>query len=320
MDLVQLRHFLKIVECRSFTRAAAMSKLSQPALSQQMARLEKEFGQPLFVRRGRQIELTPFGQKLSNRAERIIALVDDIESQVRSDQKNAQLKLGTVPSIGPYLVTKMLQWLQQQHPQTRVTLHEHVLDHVMCCVDLGRIDLAVVPQPAEQLQDVQQELLLEEEMKLVLPANHRLAKKPLISLSDLEGESLILLNEPSSQMQQLTNLLVEKQINAPVVTTVDQFLTLQHLVVLRQGISLLPQMAIPQQPKPNLCYRKIHGTQLTRSIMLCWNRELFRHETWQRVVEAFRHYAQFKLDAGTEPVDAAEVPTGNTGSVAKRKT
>ncbi len=306
MDLVQLRHFLKIVECRSFTRAAAMSNLSQPALSQQIARLEKELGQPLFVRKGRQIQLTALGQQLSHKAERILALVDDIESQFKPLDEDNQLRLGTVPSVGPYLVTRMLQWLLHEQPAMRVTLQEQSLDHVLRDVERGRLDLAVIPQPAEFGSALQTEMLLEEEIKLVLPVNHRLAKKRLVTLPDLNGEALILLNEHPLQAQQITSLLMDQQVQARVVTTVDQFLTLQHLVVLRQGISFLPEMAIPQQPKANLCYRSITGTQLARVLVLCWNRERFHHEPWRRIVEALHHYAQFKTNA--------EVPADDTST------
>ena len=77
MDLGQLRYFSKIVEHRSFTRAAQDCSVSQPALSQQIAKLEKELGQPLFERQGRSIRLTPAGQVLQTRSEKILQLVDD---------------------------------------------------------------------------------------------------------------------------------------------------------------------------------------------------------------------------------------------------
>ena len=85
MDLGQLRYFSKIVEHRSFTRAAKDCSVSQPALSQQIAKLEKELGQPLFERQGRSIRLTPAGQVLQTHAEKILRLVDDAKRQITDD-------------------------------------------------------------------------------------------------------------------------------------------------------------------------------------------------------------------------------------------
>lgn len=316
MDLVQLKHFLKIVECRSFTRAAAMSNVSQPALSQQIAKLEKELGHPLFVRQGRQIQLTPVGQQLRDRAERILSLVGDIEQQFKPSDQSNQLRLGTVPSVGPYFVTRMMQWLFQQHPQLDMALRELALDQVLREVERGMLDLAIMPQPAQVDRTVQVETLFEEEIKIVLPTSHRLAKKRLITLADLNGESLILLNEHPLQAQQLTDHLNEQQVDARVVTYVDQFLTLQHLVVLRQGISFLPDMAIPLHPKGNLCYRQITGTRLARSLVMCWSKERFQSAHWLRAVDAIRHYAQFKHQADIDGVD--EKSTASAPHTARR--
>ena len=85
MDLGQLRYFVKIVEHRSFTRAARDCSVSQPALSQQIGKLEKELGQPLFERQGRSIRLTPAGQLLQTRAEKILGLVEDAKRHITDD-------------------------------------------------------------------------------------------------------------------------------------------------------------------------------------------------------------------------------------------
>src|SRR5690606_31430680 len=85
MELTQLQHFLKVVECGGFTRAAEELVMSQPALSRSVARLEEELGQPLFERKPRSVVLTSAGELLEARARRIMALVEDTKAEITDD-------------------------------------------------------------------------------------------------------------------------------------------------------------------------------------------------------------------------------------------
>ncbi|MBL8856014.1 MAG: LysR family transcriptional regulator, partial [Planctomycetaceae bacterium] len=104
MELDQLRYFLRVAETKSFTRAAELLIVSQPALSRSVQRLEEELGVPLFVRKSRVVELSEAGEKFKIRAEQILALVDDTKAQLTDDGQSGRVRIGAIPTVAPYFL------------------------------------------------------------------------------------------------------------------------------------------------------------------------------------------------------------------------
>ncbi len=176
MDLGQLRYFIKIVEHRSFTRAARDCSVSQPALSQQIAKLEKELGQPLFERQGRTIRLTAAGQILQAQAEKILQLVDDVKGQITDDGQTGRISIAAIPTIGPYFLPEALKSVGGQFQHANFVVQEHVTDDLLKRCANGDVDVGVLALPA-QAKNLTVEPLFEEELMLALPASHRLAAR-----------------------------------------------------------------------------------------------------------------------------------------------
>ena len=295
MELAQLRYFLKIVEHRNFTRAAAACHVSQPALSQQIGKLEKELGVSLFDRQRRVTRLTQAGKILHAQAEKILTLVNDVQRQITDDGTTGTVVVSTTPTVGPFLTTKLIHNLNKQFPQSRIQLTEEAPDslHARCCNK--EVDFAITALDPNWDKRLVCEPILVEEIQIVLPANHPLAEQETVTIEDIRNESLILMNKKQLITRSVERCLNEFGISLEGATRVEQFSTLQHLVALNRGISFVPRMAVNPKFKKDLAYKQIADYELSRTIGICWNEKRFQTQLAANMVKAVRELGDPKL-------------------------
>src|SRR5258708_5069693 len=151
MEMHQLRYFVAVAHASSFSRAAEACFVSQPSLSQQIAKLEAELGHRLLDRLGRRVQLTDAGRQLLDSAQAILATVEDAKRRLKDDGTLAgcRLLLGAIPTIAPYLLPTILQRFDKRHPGVEMTIHEDVTHNLIAAVISGELDLAVVALPIE---------------------------------------------------------------------------------------------------------------------------------------------------------------------------
>lgn len=295
MELAQLRYFLKIVEHRNFTRAAHACNVSQPALSQQIGKLEKELGVSLFDRQHRVTRLTDAGKTLRSKAEKILALVNDVQRQITDDGITGTVIISTTPTVGPFLTTKLLHNLSKQFPKARIQLTEEAPDnlHSRCCNQ--EIDFAITALDPRWDKRLVYEPILNEEIQIVLPASHALAAKEVLTIEDIRNESFILMNKKQLITRSVERCLIESGISVDEATRVEQFSTLQHLVALGRGISFVPRMAVNPKFKNDLAYKRIVGYDLSRVVGICWNEKRFQTQLVGNMMKAIRELGDPKL-------------------------
>src|SRR6187401_858405 len=111
MEIHQLRYFVAVAQAGNFSRAAERCCVSQPSLSQQIQKLERQLKRPLFHRLGRKAVLTEAGRLLFDKATQILAGVDDAERRLRGgdDAQAGRLSVGAIPTIAPYVLPGTLQ-------------------------------------------------------------------------------------------------------------------------------------------------------------------------------------------------------------------
>src|SRR5947209_6812270 len=124
MELHQLRYFVAVARAGNFSRAAERCHVSQPSLSQQIGKLEGGLKQRLFDRLGRRVSLTEAGRLLLDRAEAILAAVDDAERRMRdgTNLEGARLAIGAIPTVAPYLLPPVLKRFLRRHPGVDLTV------------------------------------------------------------------------------------------------------------------------------------------------------------------------------------------------------
>lgn len=272
VELQQLRYFLALARLGNFTRAAEACHVAQPTLSQQIAKLEQEFGVPLFDRLARGAELTAAGQVLRERAEQALGLLDDAKASVSADASAGRLTVAAIPTIAPYFLPKMLLRFAAEYPEVKLEVREETTVDCLAKLTAGEIDLAVLALPVRG-DHLNSQTLFTEELLLAVAEGHRLATKPQVRLKDLTDESFVLLHEAHCLSGQAMNFCTRHAL-APLITArLHQLGTVLELVRLGQGVSLVPAMAVGIHP--GLVYRSLAGEKPTRIVGAVWSRLRF---------------------------------------------
>jgi len=278
MELHQLRYFLAVADLGSFTRAAEKCLVAQPSLSQQIIKLERELRQPLFDRLGRTVRLTDAGNALYAEAVSILSAVDEIQQRVTatSDPEQGTINVGAIPTIAPYLLPPLLKAFSKRFPRAAAALQENLTEFTLRGCLEGELNIGVIASPVENAL-LQTEPLFTEELLLALPRKHPLLKKRNITLEDVAEEPFVLMNELHCLGQQIMGFCKQQGCLPVVRCRSAQLLTVQELVALGHGVSIVPAMARDHDRGRRCEYRSIAEPRLTRTIRMVWHKD--RHQS-----------------------------------------
>jgi LysR family transcriptional activator of glutamate synthase operon len=272
MDLDQLRSFVAVAEVRSFTRAAVLVHLSQPAISRQIARLESELGTPLFERYGRHVECTSDGKLLLPLAKNIVARADDACRLIREHvgAVSSKVRLGSTGTVFAYLLSPILASFLKSFPKVQLDLVERDDALLVEMVISGELDCAIVTAWGSPRAATTH--LLTEEILLVVPRTHRVAGRSSVALTELAEDPFLF---PGVSMN-MGNLLIDACRRAgfePRIPYRANYLELVKALV-RQGlgIALLPKMLVDSESLEGLVAMPLEE-HLVRDLNLVYSRE-----------------------------------------------
>jgi LysR family hydrogen peroxide-inducible transcriptional activator len=291
MELDQLRYFLRVAETKSFTRAAELLIVSQPALSRSVQRLEEELGVPLFVRKSRVVELSEAGEKFKIRAEQILALVDDTKAQLTDDGQTGRVRIGAIPTVAPYFLPTFLKKFSKQFPRASSAVYEDTTKNLLHQIAQGEIDFGVLALPINE-KHIEVESLFEEELLLALPRHHELCEKAQIRLKDLEQIPFVMLDEPHCLSTTILSFCRNRNMQPVIVGRTNQLSTVQELVSLNHGISMVPRMAEQLDHAKTRVYRSLSGTTLKRTIGVAWDPYRFQSRLVKGALDSLREHCQ----------------------------
>ena len=234
MDVRVLRFFVAVAEEGSIHAGARRVRTAQPALSQALRRLERELGGPLLVRSPRGVELTPAGTALYDRAQHLLADLDDAMRVVREivDGERRVLRLGLVCGrvAAADLTTVIVAAFRRTHPDTVVDVRELTFVDQVEAVRDGRVDAAVVRGPYGH-EDLQMEPLFTEPVVLALGAGHPLAALPEVPVTTVLDEPMLLGTRTQREWREFWHLSAlrnepSRAVPTPAVTLLEAQLAL----------------------------------------------------------------------------------------------
>jgi LysR family transcriptional activator of glutamate synthase operon len=193
MELRQLEYFAAVAHHGQFTRAARELNVAQPAISQQIKRLESEIGLELFNRSTRRVELTDAGSLLLGRALRILAEVEGARQEMSevTGLLRGRVAIGALP-VSRVDAPGLLQRFLERHPGIGIHLHEQALPVMLPMLRRDELDVCFALARHDELgDDIDGRFLYEEELVAVTSPGHRLAKRKRLELADLVDEPLI---------------------------------------------------------------------------------------------------------------------------------
>lgn len=187
MEFHQIRYFLCVSEVLSFTRAADLCNISQPALTKAIQKLEANLGGPLFIRDNRQISLTSLGRSMRTEFSKIEAARNAARSKARSivDKEMETLQVGVMCTLGSHPFQPALAAFQSENPNTELIFHDIWATKGKELLMSGAIDCALFGQHQIYHKNIEHVVLYEEQVGLVVGTTHPLAAKPEVKLADL---------------------------------------------------------------------------------------------------------------------------------------
>ena len=196
MNLKDLKYLVALADTGHFGKAAERTFVSQPTLSAQLKKLEDYLGVKFVERQPKNVQLTEVGKAVVVRARRMLNEGDEIVALPRNntDPFAGKLKVGLIPTIGPYLLPRMMRSIRKAVPQLGLMLYEYQTESLLKRLRDGEIDLGIMALPV--LQDgLESRTLYEESFTVALPTHHPLAAKNTIKVADLKGQTLLLLED-----------------------------------------------------------------------------------------------------------------------------
>ena len=269
LSLRDLEYVEAVAELKHFGRAALRCHVSQPALSEQVRRLEAHLGTVIFERTKRRVALTPQGEILLVHVERILAEARDLLALGRQDAGLAGLlHLGAIETLGPHYLPGLVQLLRRERPEIQPRLTENRTVALIEQLRHGGLDL-VLAVAAPETPGLAQMRLFFEPFILALPLRHALGRMPRITLEALPLNDLLLLEEGHCLRDQALALCAGAPRATRHATSLE---TLWHMIVAGEGYSLLPALAVAARPDlaRQVACRTLNEPSAGRWISLVW--------------------------------------------------
>jgi LysR family nitrogen assimilation transcriptional regulator len=255
MDLKQLEYFVRVAELGSFTRAAQVLGIAQPALSRQVRLLEVELRQNLLVRNGRGATPTEAGQLLLEHGRGILHQVERAReelSRVRTGLAG-KVAVGLPPSIARVLTVPLTHAFRQKLPQAQLSISEGLSTAMQENLQSGRLDIALLYNPSP-LQGLEYTPLLQEELVLVQPRPPGLAEDPPpppVPLKALADMPLVIPSRPNAVRMRIESALAELQAKPQIELEIDGVAAILDLVADGAGYAILSRNAVKHSIRPS---------------------------------------------------------------------
>lgn len=287
LNLHLLEQFVALARTKNFTRAADELHLSQSALSRAIQKLEDQLGSPLFERKPREVLLTDLGELLLERARKILQLMEDTFSELSEAGRRGRIRLGAIPTIAPYFLPALLSQFARRHRDIQVIVQEDTTDNLIRRCSHGEIDLAILAQPVIA-RHLEVEPLFEEELLLVVPVEHSLATAKSVKIEALESFPFVTLNEAHCLAENISSFCRRKSVQPVTVERTSQLATVQELVALDHGVSIVPEMARKIDTSDKRVYRSFAGEKPVRTVAMMWNAGRFQSRAVKVLMEELR--------------------------------
>lgn len=277
MDLWQLNIFCRVIELKSFSKAAKAVHLSQPTISSHIKDLEDHFSCRLIDRLSKEAIPTKAGELLYAYAKRILALRDETETALADyiGKIRGRLVIGGSTIPGTYLMPQLIAAFKRKYPDVIISLVIGDTDHIIERILEASLELGIVGAKAET-QKIMQKKLIEDEMRLIVPADHRWAGEKRVSLKQLVSEPFILREHGSGTLKSLDQSLSGCGHSIDDLNVVAELGSTQAIcqgIKTGTGVSIISMLAVAEDLQAGkLNALEVDGLDLKRNFYLTRHR------------------------------------------------
>jgi DNA-binding transcriptional LysR family regulator len=272
-DARLLTVFREVATRGSFSEAALALSFTQPAVSQQIARLERELGTRLLARNARGVTLTPAGEVLLRHAEAMLQQLREAEAEVQAvaGVERPRLRVGAFASAAASIMPPALAELRASHPAAEVSMRVTEMPESLDALRTGELNLSVVidaeSAPLEAPVDIEIAPLFEDPFLAVLPYSHRLAGRSAVALDDLRDEEWMVTGVANSCPDTSIVMAVcrEAGFTPKASFSSDDYAAIQGMVASGMGVALIPSLALVN-PRDDVVIRPLRGAAPIRRV------------------------------------------------------
>ncbi|MCZ0962751.1 hydrogen peroxide-inducible genes activator [Paracoccus benzoatiresistens] len=296
LTLRQLTYFVALAEARHYRKAAERVGISQSSLSQQILGLETALGLELVERGQRGAVLTPQGRAVLAQARKVLEEAEALHSLARDAQGGASgtIKLGSTPTIGPYIMPHVMRRVHQSYPSLKVIVRDApplVLQEELLA---GQHDLLLTQLPVNSA-DVEVRRLFREPLKLAVAQDHPLAARPEVLDADLAGQDILALSSAYLLHNQIVALCEELGAHLRQDYEGTSLDALRQMTALNMGLTFLPALYVDSKVSSeagDVAVLPFRRNRVTRSIGLVWRRRSPHRTMIERIAGIIRAVAQ----------------------------
>lgn len=273
ISLEQIRYFLEVVRCGSLNRASEQLYISQPSLSKQVQRLEKELGCVLLHRNYDGVEPTPQGMLLYERMSGVLDEFDRTIDHVRNFEEVHQLRIGGLGNLVTYFLPRYMENLNA-NGQNKVIVDTRLSNRELVeGVENGKFDIVLLSN-AEPQQNIAVIPLMTEPLYVVFPVTHPLFQQKDISFMDIiTHERLVLYKDPCTIRASIRKQCNRMKVTPNIVMELDLTESLLGYVSRGDGITLLPSIVAKGIQMPSIAVREISRIPIYREISVAMKKE-----------------------------------------------
>jgi DNA-binding transcriptional LysR family regulator len=275
MDLRQLRYLVALAEERNFTRAAAREHIAQPAMSQQIRRLEDELDLALVERTTRRVAMTEAGELLVARARRILAELQAAQTEMQglSGMHTGHLTIGAMHTMGQVDLSLAVAIFHKRHPGVELTVREQSSEEMAEMLRVDELDLAFL-SVTERIESRGLGLhqLVSEELVVLLPVDHRLSRRRKVRMAELADEPFISFRDGARLRELLVAAGRRAGFEPRVTVESNESQRVRRLVARGLGVAILPR-SDAEGPGAEVAVARLIEPSLTRDVTLAWREE-----------------------------------------------
>ncbi len=281
MTFVQLEYIVAVDTYRHFATAAEHCFVTQPTLSMQIKKMEKELGVRIFDRSKQPVVTTELGRQLIEQAKKVLSeknMLDELV-QIKKGILTGELKIGIIPTLAPYLLPLFIQQFTKLHPKVKLVVSEMNTDLIIARLKESRIDVGILVTPLNE-PGIKEYVLFYEELVAYVSKNNQAFTKSYILPNDIDPHKLWLLEEGHCFRSQILNLCELRKAGREddnFEYEAGSFETLRRMVELNDGITVLPQLAtIDLNAKQLQLVRKFKAPAPMREVSLVVHRDFVK--------------------------------------------
>ena len=269
MELTQLRYFREIAKSGHMTKAARTLGVSQPALSAMLRKLEAEVGTSLLHRTGKGVELSEAGKVFLRHADESIRRADEGLHEVRrlSGLETGSIRAGAGATAASYILPSVVSDMRRAHPGLKFYVREMGSSAIVEAILNGELDLGIVTLPIRGVGAKQLVLrsLVDDELRLITPPRHKLAKETSFRWADLKGESVIGFEAGSAVREVVDQAAAASGITLDVVMELRSIQSIQQMVAAGVGVGFVSRLSDAPKRLPSLTPK---GEPLVRELAI----------------------------------------------------